>query len=490
MSEHEPHLSPPDLGRPGENGRPRSLAPLFILICFITLLIGVGTVLFLLPGKQSKQADNLPPAGTAIQPTAPPAARQTEKPLPEPGRDNATELLEAMLALQVQAKAETISSWGGKIYQVILDTAARADNHFAEHNFQEAAATYRIAISDLNDLLDSKQAIFQTALQEAQQALTAENSSEASRLFAQALAINPADSEAKNGAQRATSLDTVIAMFKDATSLEESGKPAAAEAKFIALLEIDGAYQPGREGLTRVQRKIEEQTFQAEMGSFLVAIESGNLTQARSSFESLKKIRNNDEQVLQAGRILADKEESAHIASLRKKAEKQDAAEQWQDALATYKKILTIAPEVLFAVNGQTLAVKRLKLDTALTETINRPHRLQDDKQRTDATELLVYAQRIDPKGPRLAAQINRLKELITLAGTLVSVTLESDNRTDVTIYHVGRMGRFFSRQVDLKPGTYSIVGTRLGYRDIRKSVKITLGSKANNFFIQCKEPI
>lgn len=55
-------------------------------------------------------------------------------------------------------------------------------------------------------------------------------------------------------------------------------------------------------------------------------------------------------------------------------------------------------------------------------------------------------------------------------------VQLASDNLTDVQIYRVGRLGSFESRQIELLPGKYTAVGTRAGYRDVRREFTIIPG--------------
>ena len=67
---------------------------------------------------------------------------------------------------------------------------------------------------------------------------------------------------------------------------------------------------------------------------------------------------------------------------------------------------------------------------------------------------------------------------------------LRSDGMTDVVIYRVGQMGRFESRDVELLPGRYAVVGTRAGYRDVRRDVEIPPGSTPGPVVVRCEEPI
>jgi hypothetical protein len=78
----------------------------------------------------------------------------------------------------------------------------------------------------------------------------------------------------------------------------------------------------------------------------------------------------------------------------------------------------------------------------------------------------------------------------VKLARTPVAVSLHSDGATEVSIYHVGQLGAFTSRQLELLPGTYTVVGTRSGYRDIRLQLSVSPGKQGMALTIRCEEPI
>ncbi|MBT8359724.1 MAG: hypothetical protein KJO32_02130, partial [Deltaproteobacteria bacterium] len=288
----------------------------------------------------------------------------------------------------------------------------------------------------------------------------------------------------------AASITTVAGLYQEAQALEKTGNLTEAAAKLEDLLVLDKLYKPAAAALERIQAEINTQSFQTEMNSLLKAIDNKDLASARRSLASLKSLGINQDQIDQAGKLLAEEEELVFISTHRQIADGQREAEQWQQALTTYTTILAVAPDALFAVNGRTETTKRSELDSALSDAISSPHRLQDEKQRTAAAQLLAYAKQVNPAGPRLKSQIDTLEILITKAGTPVTIILESDNETDITIYHVGRIGAFFSKQINLKPGSYTVVGSKIGYRDVRKTIEIGPDESANRFFIRCEEPI
>ena len=71
-----------------------------------------------------------------------------------------------------------------------------------------------------------------------------------------------------------------------------------------------------------------------------------------------------------------------------------------------------------------------------------------------------------------------------------VEIWLESDNATEVVVYRVGRLGTFEQFELELRPGTYTVTGTRRGYRDVRQQFTIKPGAPAGPFTIRCEEPI
>ena len=89
-----------------------------------------------------------------------------------------------------------------------------------------------------------------------------------------------------------------------------------------------------------------------------------------------------------------------------------------------------------------------------------------------------------------LARKITALQSLISQASTPVPVQLRSDGETEVAIYHVGKLGRFVQHQLQLLPGTYTVIGSRQGYRDVRKQMTVAPGSASVSQQIVCEERI
>ena len=89
-----------------------------------------------------------------------------------------------------------------------------------------------------------------------------------------------------------------------------------------------------------------------------------------------------------------------------------------------------------------------------------------------------------------MAGQIAELASLLAEANREYDITLRSDGETEIIVYKVARLGRFTQRELTLRPGTYTAVGTRDGYRDVRRQFTIKRDGATAPINIACSEPI
>ncbi len=495
---HPPDLKPPGKKLPADSSPNPGVRPVTVLLAITLLIIIAGVVLFIFPRFL---ADLQNPVVLSSEPV-----EETRSKAPEPmpasdssdntqsgsaaARSAAAAKLETFVALKVQAERENTSRWAEKPYQEILQLEASGDLAFTEQDYPGAEEAYDSASAELESLLGSKTEMFNGFLQDGFRFLLDEKSEDALHSFNLALAIEPDNQEARAGAERARNLDAVLALYKNALADEQSGDFAAAQNTLEALQQLDNNFVPAQILLEKVEKNYEKQQFTEQMSHFYADLESGDLKGAREVLATIKQTRGEHPEVIQAESLLVTKEETVLVATLKKQAETQSSGEQWQTALATYLQILAIAPDALFAVNGHDRASKRVELDQALQDSLSKPGRLQEDTQLETAKRLLDYARQFTPAGVRLSTQIDQLASLVARASTPVPVVLRSDNMTDIVIYHVGKMGSFYTRQISLKPGKYTIVGSRRGFRDLRTIIEVDPEKAENQLFIACQEPI
>jgi len=101
----------------------------------------------------------------------------------------------------------------------------------------------------------------------------------------------------------------------------------------------------------------------------------------------------------------------------------------------------------------------------------------------------LEYIEQVRDPGPRLSADRDRLADLLAAVARPVTLSIRSDDQTEVSIYRVGRLGRFLQREIELRPGNYTVVGYREGFRDVRRQVTLRPGVEAE-ILVRCGERI
>lgn len=487
MKSRNNDLVPPDAGL--DQGKQRRL-PFWLIVVFTLFIILDVAVLayWLLPGKESKQ----PVLQEVLSEEAPALSRQ-EPPVVDivltEARIGAEEQLGLWLRLQARAEAENVALWGSETYVGIVALVAQGDTTFAEEDFAGARESYEQAEGRLQTLLASKPELFAAAMDQGRTALQKQDSESAVRSFELALTLEPGSAEAGHGLQRARSLDQVILLHREGLQLEKKGLLAEAQLILLEASELDPEFLPVIEALARVETELNKKAFQRAMSGFFGALDRGDLSSTRSFLQKAATIRPSEPVLADAAKQLDAAEVAARLSNLEKKFNGFTAGEQWQKALQVCEQALQISPQSGFAVKGAKDVRQRIALDKVLQSILARPQRLQEDGPLAEAVQILELARSMEAPGPRLTAQIASLDQLLVGVSTEVDVILRSDDATDVVVYRVGRLGEFLQKQLQLRPGTYTIVGTRSGFRDVRHTFSIRAG-QSFSLFISCEEPI
>jgi serine/threonine protein kinase/tetratricopeptide (TPR) repeat protein len=225
-------------------------------------------------------------------------------------------------------------------------------------------------------------------------------------------------------------------------------------------------------------------------GEGFAALGAGQLEKARRAFEKARSLRPDGPEAREGLRRI-DAARNAHTFGLRRaEAEDLEDEEHWQDALDAYDAVLRQDASLAWAQEGRARAGARLQLGDSLQALIDHPDRLATPRLRTEAATLLQTAEQQPTVGPVLRTQIARLTTLMPALDKPVRLSLVSDNLTQVTIPSVGSFGSFARRDIELKPGHYTVIGTREGYREVRRDITITPGEEYLTVNVSCSEPI
>ena len=238
----------------------------------------------------------------------------------------------------------------------------------------------------------------------------------------------------------------------------------------------------------RQQLSTTERQYIEAMSEGLTALENRQWQASKSAFERASRLRPGTPEVADG---LARAKAGQRLESVTNglgRARELGQNEAWREAEKMYSVVLAIDPESAAALEGRRKADGRAALDERLEFYLANPGRLLTPEVFADATSALDEAVETVPSGPRLESQIARLETLLEQASTPVSVVLESDAMTDVLVFRVGRLGTFTRRELNLRPGAYTVVGSRDGYRDVRLRLVVTPGSPPSPLVVECTE--
>jgi serine/threonine protein kinase len=405
-------------------------------------------------------------------------------------RAKAEEVLGELLSHMETLEARGVQRWGGVRFAEARKTYEEGDAEYLEKDYTAAAKKYREAVEMVEPLIDEVDNVFQKALSDAEAAFNAGETVEAIRLFELAVAISPNHVGAQEAYRRATNLDTVLSLVNQGVEYEKDLELEAALRSFEQAIELDPEWQAAQEGIVRVNATIKQMTFDQRMTEGLTALEQGDYQSARAAFTMARALKPESREPAD-GLLQVDQGiKLGAIASLERQAHSLESGEQWAAAGSTYEEILKIDANLEFAKEGLSRSRGMEELHKRLSGYIEDPDVLSSPSTMQAATTLVVDITRMPEIGPRLADKRDELTRLLKRAATPLTVQLVSDNLTNVSIYRVGKLGVFASRDLKLRPGTYVAVGSRPGYRDVRLEFRVAPEIEMQPIIVRCEEQI
>jgi len=460
----------------------------WVWIALVTVvLLGLG-VIFVLPQLVSRDAT------PTLQEHQPAQAQILARPAvvedADSARPQAEKTLQQFLQLQAKLALENAEVWGEPAWSQAGVTVASGDRLFGERRFTDAAQAYADALHKLQNLEGRRDLLLDAALDLGQRALGNDDVQAALSEFERALIIEPDHQLASHGLLRARVRAEVLQQMAAGISAENEEDPEAAEAAYRQATRLDGEYQPAIESLQRVSGQLTGLHFRAAMSQALAALDSGRLSDAAEALTAAARLKPEHSAVRDARQRLAAARQQAQLSSLRRQALNAIEKENWQAAAGLYQKALAVDAGAAFARSGLVRVKDRLQLHKQLDHYLSDPARLSSPEPMANAEQLLLAAGEAPDNEPRLAEKTSVLKRLVAEARVPLPVRLHSDGETEVVIYHVGRFGRFRDHQLELRPGTYTAMGSRAGYRDVRRVFTVLPGKPPPPVDIRCEEPV
>jgi tetratricopeptide (TPR) repeat protein len=510
--------TPPTAPTPDTSGARAVSGPrLRWLLVGAVLIIGV---ILSYPAVQHWRADRAPAApdpapvtpGSSAAPETPaiaepPVASETpiasETPVTTAAPDEAKIAKEKLAAeealgryLAVRGQVDEIGAaawgdaWGGASYEAAAAMAGAADDYFLDGRYPEAAAQYGEAATAFARVAAFRDEALQRLLREGDHALETPDAQRATGAFTNALLIEPENDRARIGLQRAATLDEVNRLLASGRAHEQEGRLAFAHADYGSAVQLDPYSEEAAAAYRGIKDRLADEQFQAMMSRGLEAYHRGDYDEARARLVEAQQLRPDAPEVGPALEMVKEARIRAEIMRLRDQALAHEHQERWQEAWNAYRQVLAIDPVVQFAQDGKTRVEEIIGLEKRMNHYLAHPDLLIRGGTREDATLLVQQLAELPDKGPRMLEAYAKLAEQVRLANTPLRVALESDEKTEVDVYRVGRYGTFKTMELELLPGVYTVIGRRKGYKDVRLTLRLQPGDKEAALLVICTERI
>ncbi|MFO1425982.1 MAG: protein kinase [Steroidobacteraceae bacterium] len=441
----------------------------------------IGVFVFLPKIAEQRAAGESRPAAGAPAPA--PAA-----PPPDPAKEFAKlhdQFGEKLAALEARGAAV----WGGAPFAGAKAMGADAVAAFNAGSNDIAFDRVKVATRRLERVAAGAADAAKQRIAAGEQALGAGQTDVARQAFELALQIDPQSAAAKDGIERAGRLTGVLPDLAAADNALAAHDPKLAIELYQKVLAADAQNEAAKTGLAKAQAIAGDDAFSKQLGEALGALRAGRFDEARAALGRARALRPEAAEVAAAEKELASAESGRGLDEVRKRATALEAQERWAEALGEYDGLLRSDPGLQFAKDGRARVAPRVELAAGLQGLIDRPERLGAPEVRAEADALLARARSLNA-GPVLRSQVARVEALLPAWDIPVKVAIESDGLTSVVVQRVGSLGMFARQEVELKPGRYTIVGTRAGFRDVRREFTVAPGPAQLTLAVRCTDPI
>jgi hypothetical protein len=460
-------------------------------------LIAVAIVFLVLPkwvdrGEQSARVQTAAPNGatSAAPAVAAPEQKEVDFAALARAKQHAEEMQAALEERLAKVRNKAAERWGNDTLQQATAEWTAAQKKMESREYTAAEEHFAAVQTHIETLEKRAPEVLTEQLQLGDTALAEGRSADAKNAYELAKQIDATNARAAHGLKRAGTLDQVVALVGNAERLEKDGDLNGAIGVFRQALALDGETSRAAEGVSRIESHLANDAFASAMARGYGALAAKNYDGARSAFEAARKIRPAAPEIDQGIKQIEQEQRTRSIEAKLAQASQAESQERWGDALQIYREAHDLDATVVAANEGIARTEPRSALHEQLQLYLTQPERMFSQPVRAAAKESLAHAAQIDNPGPVLQQQIAQLRDWLVRADAPVAVALESDNETQVTIYRVGQLGAFTQRQLQLSPGRYTVVGTRPGYRDVRREIAITPMAALGPIVIRCEDRI
>ena len=250
----------------------------------------------------------------------------------------------------------------------------------------------------------------------------------------------------------------------------------------------DGFYE---DDISNVRASLEahrqDSSFNSSMTAAYESIEAKEWFIAEQVLESALLIRPNSTVAKELLEEVSENMRLDQVDELVQKMADAMSTERWEDVLVNIEEVekLDVNEEYDFAIVVEDVG-ELLALEAELIEYKDFDFNSLNDSKRQDIQLLLDKTDHLNDFD-RTQPIRQFLQDTFTLYSTPVEVTIRSDNRTKLRIRPGKEIGSFRAKTLEVLPGTYEIVGTRKGFKQVTHKLEVKPDSESIEIKVECR---
>lgn len=357
--------------------------------------------------------------------------------------------------------------------------------------YQASVDNFEMSAAILGDL--EARSIQQTGslLEAAAEALAAYKLEAARTAYRKVLDLDAANAAATEGLAMVTALEGIAEEVKAIRALESAGQLEAA----LAEVERLAAKHPNNPFLRKqrasTEARILERDYQALLAKSVQAEQSEDFGAAVTALEAALQLKSTAEQQTRLA-ALKEKYKAARLEILLVDGYEALKAGRYESARNFYKEAVALAPESKEARTGLEKASSLYLANIRYTQNIAAAAKYIKEGRFPLAAKLFNDGMTSRPSNVTAAQQAeeSRIRSALEAQSKEVSVTIESDKRTYVSIIGVLPPDRFRDTELKLFPDVYKVRGTRSGYENVEIDLKVDATQGKQSITVECTQKI
>jgi len=330
-----------------------------------------------------------------------------------------------------------------------------------------------------------------TLLEAGEAALQKYELTKAREAFRAVLEVDKANSAATKGLSMVSAFEGIAEEVKAIRSLEEAGELKAALAKLESLAAVHPKNPFLKEQGRLLQKRILQGDFDALVASSIAAEKADNLSIAIADLESALKLMPDPAQEARLVK-LQEKYKAVRLEELLVDGFQALKSARYEAARNIYKEAVALDPNSKEARTGLERASSLYLANIRYSQNIGSAQRYIKEGRYPLAAKLYNQAMSSRPEtisAGKLKTE-NEIRSLLEAQSEEVSLVVESDGRTYVSIIGVLPPDRFKEMNLSLFPDVYIIRGTRKGYKPVEMELKVDATQLGKTITVECTEKI